>query len=54
MKFCLALIVAAVSSANAEVTSLTPENYDELTGGKTVFIKFFAPWCGYYKKMAPD
>merc|ERR1712232_1424178 len=36
------------------VPSLTPDNYDELTDGKTVFLKFFAPWCGHCKKMAPD
>jgi len=54
MKFSLALLALGAASANASVTSLTPENYDALTGGKTVFIKFFAPWCGHCKKMAPD
>jgi len=35
------------------VVNLTPDNYDSLTNGKTIFVKFFAPWCGYCKKMAP-
>jgi protein disulfide-isomerase-like protein len=33
---------------------LTPENWDETTAGKMVFVKFFAPWCGHCKKMKPD
>ena len=37
-----ALLVAA---ASADVLSLTDANYEELTAGKPVFIKFFAPWC---------
>lgn len=53
MKF-LSVFALLVASANASVTSLTPDNYDALTDGKTVFIKFFAPWCGHCKKMAPD
>jgi hypothetical protein len=44
MKFSLAILATAAAVANAEVASLTPDNYDALTDGKTVFIKFFAPW----------
>jgi hypothetical protein len=42
-----AIVLATLSVVAAyEVPSLTPENYDKLTAGKTVFIKFFAPWVG--------
>ena len=46
MRFTLALVTltAIGTSAAYKVPSLTPDNYDELTEGKTVFIKFFAPW----------
>jgi hypothetical protein len=44
MKFSLTLLALAAATANAAVPSLTPDNYAELTDGKTVFIKFFAPW----------
>ena len=41
------LLTAAllVTAASADVLSLTDANYEELTAGKPVFIKFFAPWC---------
>jgi hypothetical protein len=47
MNHQLALVAIAAflgAAAAYEVPSLTPDNYDEITGGKTVFIKFFAPW----------
>jgi len=38
----LALIVSMLVGANA--VELTPSNWDEMTAGKSVFIKFLAPW----------
>lgn len=35
------LLLAAVGAY--DVPSLTPENYDEKTEGKGVFLKFFSP-----------
>jgi len=39
MKLALLALVAVASA-----TELTPDNWDEMTAGKTVFIKFQAPW----------
>ncbi|CAK9091838.1 Protein disulfide-isomerase-like protein EhSep2 [Durusdinium trenchii] len=38
----------------ATAKELTKETWDEAASGKTVFVKFFAPWCGHCKKMKPD
>lgn len=52
MKVALTLFLGLFASSTATV--LTPDNWDESVQGKTVFIKFFAPWCGHCKKMKPD
>lgn len=44
MKLSFSLLALTAASASAAVPSLTPDNYDAMTDGKTVFIKFFAPW----------
>jgi hypothetical protein len=36
------LFFALVASSSA--VELTAENYDDVTAGKSVFIKFLAPW----------
>lgn len=49
-KASIFLALAASSSA----VELTSDNYDSMTSGKSVFLKFFAPWCGHCKKLKPD
>jgi len=46
MRFLL-LAVAAFA------IELTPDTWDAETSGKTVFVKFYAPWCGHCKTMKP-
>lgn len=52
MNFSIAAL--ALMAIPASAMELTQANYDEVTAGKVVFIKMFAPWCGHCKKMKPD
>ncbi|KAK6333412.1 hypothetical protein TWF718_011224 [Orbilia javanica] len=58
MKFLSAasvLLYAVVVAAGSNVIDLTPKNFDEVitNSGRPALVKFFAPWCGHCKKMAP-
>jgi len=43
MKISLAFLSLFAASA-CSALELTPDNWDAETAGKTVFIKFLAPW----------
>mmetsp|Transcript_58875 Transcript_58875/g.70217 ORF Transcript_58875/g.70217 Transcript_58875/m.70217 type:complete len:234 (+) Transcript_58875:128-829(+) len=50
----LSLMKNATGSKSTSATvQLTQDNFDELTKGKTVFIKFFSPDCGFCQDLAP-
>merc|ERR1719440_2758537 len=52
----LASFVVALTTVFHDVTALelTPENWNKETSNKTIFVKFYAPWCGHCKKLKPD
>jgi len=54
MKLAFLLLVVYALCVSAGPVNLTPENFDSVVdGSKSVFIKFFAPWCGHCKSMIP-
>ena len=43
MKSAVAMMMA-LAAGTASATELTPETWDDAVAGKTIFVKFLAPW----------
>eukprot|EP00929_Paragymnodinium_shiwhaense_P088065 TRINITY_DN48275_c0_g1_i1.p1 TRINITY_DN48275_c0_g1~~TRINITY_DN48275_c0_g1_i1.p1 ORF type:complete len:186 (+),score=24.22 TRINITY_DN48275_c0_g1_i1:1-558(+) len=45
--------IASAIVVSAAAVELTPDSYEDFTAGRTVFIAFSVPWCGYCRKLKP-
>jgi len=51
MNFIALSLASFATLTSASVPSLSPENFNSLTTGKSLFIKFYIPGCVYCKEM---
>ena len=53
MKFIAVVILSTLIIRSQAVVELTADDFEARTTGTKAMVKFYAPWCGHCKKLAP-